>query len=114
MLFRSKDGIIEINFYTQTVSAILNPLNDKYSRAILGRFKYNLLHKKKLMKFNRKKVIFSETFWPGGQKNILENFSRVFFGQNGIDLVDINDNYISTKMAFACLESIKQKIWVKI
>ena len=109
-----KDGIIEINFNIQTVSAILNPLNDKYSRAILSRFKYDLLHKKKLLKFNRKKVIFSETFWPGGQKNILENFSRVFFGQNGIDLVDINDNYLSTKMAFACLESIKQKNWVKI
>ena len=43
-----------------------------------------------------------------------ENFSKVFFGQQNADLVDIDNNYLSTKMAFACLKSIKQKHWIKL
>ena len=114
MTLYCENGIIEINFNIQTVSGIFNPLNSKYSRAILSRFKYDLLSRKKILKFDKKKIIFSETFCPGGPKNILENFAKVFFGKKNIDLVNIDDNYLSTKMAFACLESIKQKNWIKI
>ena len=114
MTLYCENGVIEINFNTQTVSGIRNPLNNKYSRAILSRFKYDLLHRKKLMKFDKKKIIFSETFWPGGPRTILKNFAKIFYEEKNIDLVDINHNYLTTKMAFACKESIKQKSWVKI
>jgi len=114
MTLYCKNGIIEINFNTLTVSAILNPLNNKFSRAVLSRFKYNLLKKNKIMKFNKKKILYSESFGPGGKKNILENFSKVFYGHQNADLVDIDNNYLSTKMAFACLKSIKQKHWIKL
>jgi len=114
MTLYCEKGIIEINFNIQTISAISHPFNANYSRAVLSRFKYNLLNKKKLTKFNKKKIIASQTFWQGGQENILDNFSKVFSGEKNIDLVDINNNYISTKMAFSCIESIKTNSWVKI
>ncbi len=114
MTLYCENGLIEINFNIQTVSAICHPFNNKYSRAVLSRFKHNLFKKKKLTKFNKKKIIASQTFWQGGQENILDNFSKVFFGGKNIDLVDITNNYNTSKMAFACIESIKANGWVKI
>ena len=114
MTLYCKKGIIDINFNIQKISVISNPLNTNYSRAILSRFKSNLLLRKKLMKFDRRKIIFSETFWQGGQKDILENFIKVFNGQKDIDLVNIEHNYLSTKMALSCLDSIEKKNWVQI
>ena len=113
MTLYCKNGIIEVNFNICTVSAIANPLNHKYSRTVLSRFKDNLLQKHKIMKFDKKKTLFSETFKVGGLKDILENFSRVFFYQKDADLVDIDSNYFATKMTFACLESIKRTQWIK-
>jgi hypothetical protein len=113
MTLYCKNGIIEVNFNICTVSAIVNPFNHKYSRTVLSRFKDNLLRQHKIMKFEKKKTLFLESFRVGNQQTILGNFSGVFFDQKDADLVDLDSNYLSTKMTFACLESIKQTHWIE-
>ena len=53
-------------------------------------------------------------FKVGGQEDILNSFSNQYFTDDKIDLVNIDNNFLSTKMAFACYDSIKQDKWVLI
>ena len=114
LILYCENGIITINFNLLEITSISNPLNYKYSRFILGTIKSNLLKLKKIPTFNKKKNILINNFWPGGKQDILENFSRAMKNQNDNNLVNIDNNFISTKMALACEESIKKKIWIKI
>ena len=114
LILYCENGIITINFNLLEITSISNPLNYKYSRFILGTIKSNLLKLKKIPTFNKKKNILINNFWPGGKQDILENFSRAMKNQNDNNLVNIDNNFISTKMALACEESINKKLWIKI
>ena len=113
IIFYCDKGVIHVNFNLETVSVISNFLNDRISRSILSRFKSNLL-KGVFFKFKNKKFLDSYNFRVGGQKDILDSFSDRYFLNNKTDLVNVDNNYFSTKMAFACYESIKQDKWVSI
>ena len=107
-------GTAHVNFNLGTVSFIANPLNSKISRSIISKFKYYLFSKKTFYKFKRKKTLFTKNFQVGGQKDILNSFANIFEGKKDVDLVNIEDNYTTTRMAFACYESIKNNKWVSI
>ena len=69
---------------------------------------------KKFLIRRKKKVLESCNFSIGGTQDILDNYCKRLGREANVDFADIENNYITTKMAFACLESIKQKSWVKI
>ena len=114
LILYCENGIITINFNLLEITSISNPLNYKYSRFILGNIKSNLLKLKKIPTFNKKKNILINNFWPGLKKDILENFSKAMQNKKDKNLVNIDNNFISTKMALACEESINKKLWIKI
>ena len=105
-------GIIEINFQLQTISAISNPLHTNLSFAVLSRYKDYLIKHRQPFKFEKNKIIKSYNFKPGKISDILNCFVKKFNNQENVDLVDINDNFLTTKMAFASYESIKSNKWL--
>tara|TARA_B100001029_G_C15053391_1_gene452505 strand:- start:517 stop:1575 length:1059 start_codon:yes stop_codon:yes gene_type:complete len=107
-------GIAHINFNLNTVSFNLNPLNTNFSKSIFSKFKYNFIKNKRFYKFERKKTLVTKSFQIGGQKDILNSFANKLSGKKDSDLVNIENNYISTLMAFACYDSIKNNKWVSI
>lgn len=120
LILYCEKGLITINFNLFEITSISEPLNYKYSYFILKSYLYKLIcfikniKKKKIFKFNKKKDVLIDNFWFGVKQDILENFSRQLKNQNDKNLVNIDNNFISTKMALACEESIKKKIWIKI
>ena len=111
--FYCDKGTIHVNFNLETVSVITNLLQNKISRSILSKFKSSFLNGN-FFKFNFKKTLENYNFKVGGQADILNCFSDQYFTNNKTDLVNIDNNFLSVKMAFACYESIKQDKWVLI
>jgi predicted dehydrogenase len=109
-----ENGMININFNLGVISASSNPLNYKISRSILSKFKQDLIKNKKFFKYNKKKILEEKNFSVGGPQDILISFNKVLFGESNINFADIENNYITTKMALACNDSIITNKWVKI
>jgi len=109
-----ENGFININFNLGKLTASINPLNYKITRSILSKFKQNLLQHRKIFKFEKKKVLESCNFSIGGTQDILDNYCKRLVGEANVDFADIENNYITTKMAFACNDSVQSKKWVEI
>lgn len=120
LILYCEKGITTINFNLFEITSISDPLNYKYSYFILKSIVYKLINliklkkTKKIFKFNKKKNILTNNFWWGNKQDILENFSRQMKNRDHKNLVNIDNNFMSTKMALACEESIKKKSWIKI
>ena len=113
IIFYCEEGIIHVNFNLETVNVVKNYLNKKISRSILSRFKAEILQGR-IFKFEKRKFLENFNFRVGGQKDILDAFYDAFYNKDLKNLVDIEHNFLSTKMAFACYKSIQSEKWISI
>lgn len=113
IIFYCEEEIIHVNFNLETVNVIKNYLNKKISRSILSRFKAEILQGR-IFKFEKRKFLENFNFRVGGQKDILDAFYDAFNNKYVKNLVNIEHNFLSTKMAFACYKSIQSEKWISI
>ena len=93
------------------MNVIKNYLNKKISRSF-KRFKAEILREEYLS--SKKKISENFNFRVGGQKDILDAFYDAFNNKYVKNLVNIEHNFLSTKMAFACYKSIQSEKWISI
>ena len=106
-------GLIEINFNTQSVRIIKNPFNDKLTRPFLSKHKKSIL-KGKFSNLKLRKVIETKNFYFGSLKRVLDSFSNIYLNLKEDEIVDIEKQYLATKMSLACKSSIKSKSWISL
>ena len=106
-------GLIEINFNNQSVRMVKNPFNDKLTKPFLRKNTRSAI-KAKFSDLKLRKEIESKNFSFGSFKKVLDSFSNIFLNLKDDEIVEIDKQYLVTKMSLACQFSIKNKSWTNL